>query len=278
MVSVLGHCAIVLARVFELLWYQLAALLEGYQLQSVNLSIRTKGVDKTLLTSCKGKELKAFVDGSVLESGACGFAVYYHDGHILNHSGRIDVGTGKRAESGLAELAALFWVLLHHPRGQHLSIFSDSMHALNVVKSMCSKESSVHTSKGVTRCPKLDPRERCLASAIWWLLRLRTAHTCFYKVPGHRGFKQNAIADALAQHAAANGVECAIPMQLSTVRTFIMLLFYLLNQSPLDGGVGESVSGRGPAGSDAPASQVLGRQHTIRRPEPLSTSCEVLEP
>ena len=110
-------------------------LFRGRRLGRENLSVRSKGVDKTLLLSPRGKHLKAFVDGSVSEDGAsCGIGVYYEDGHPYNFQGGFACAHGGRAQSNLAELAALFWALWKHPRGQHLTIFSDSMHALQVVQ------------------------------------------------------------------------------------------------------------------------------------------------
>ena len=109
------------------------------------LKVQTKGVDKQLLASTRG-QLRAFVDGSVLATGSCGFAVFYSDSHPLNHHGSFDAGAHP-AESNLTELAALYWALRHHPRGQQLAIFSDSAHALRVVQALADEESAPQPRK-----------------------------------------------------------------------------------------------------------------------------------
>lgn len=87
-------------------------------------------------------------------------------------------------------------MLLSHPRGQHLTVFSDSAHALRVVQANSDdperaaprrkkRRADADAAKAAAarqKSPALDPRERCLATAIGWLLRLRTAQTCFFKV------------------------------------------------------------------------------------------------
>ena len=275
-----------LARTAELLY---CLLFRSGRISKDRLAVRTKGVDKSLLNSQRGRQLKAFVDGSVLASGDCGFAVYYGEGHPLNCSFRIDT-RGERTESGLAELAALFWTLMHHPRGQQLSIFSDSMHALNVVQSVCEEEAQLQSQPeqqpskkqakrggGGRRCPTLDVREARLAMCIWWLLRLRTAQTAFYKVPAHKGFKQNAVADALAQRAAADeGALCEdVPLRASWLDTMRLLLSYLLSQMPQDGGLAVPSPGGGATAdgaADAAATRAAARRALVRRPQPLSDS------
>ena len=284
--NVLQHFQVVLvviARTAELVGCLLAVGLRRRRLLGRDqLVVRTKGVDKALIGSQKGKELKAFVDGSVIASGACGFAVYYSDGHPLNCSGRIDT-KGERTESGLPELAALFWTLMHHPRGQHLSIFSDSMHALNVVAVLSDDESLQprKAGRGGTagrRCPTLDARELRLARVVWWLLRLRYAQTCFYKVPAHQGLAQNAVADALAQRAAADeAAPCIdVPLHVSLLGTAVLLLRYMLSQSPMDGGVVDL--GLSTADSLAADGRTTTRgRHAglVRRPQPLSESTDI---
>ena len=143
-------------------------------LDGARLSLRTKGIDRSLLNSLKGRDLKAFVDGSVLEDGSCGCGIYYRDGHYLNFSGGFAAAS---ASSNLAELAALFFALLRHPKGQHLSIFSDSAFALHVVQSVSTEaECDLSTSAAARKrnrragrinaiaCPKLDSREQAVAS------------------------------------------------------------------------------------------------------------------
>ena len=262
------------------------ALLEWWRpLSRLRLMVRTKGVDRTLLASTRGS-LRAFVDGSVTGDGKCGFGIFYGERHPLNVQGGFDAGAAP-AQSNLTELAALYWVLRHHPRGQHLSVFSDSAHVLRVVQA----ESSVDEREGGSSqkrkrrgrdqdhsladkppaCPKLDPREASLARAIGWLLRLRTAQTCLYKVPAHKGFTQNTLADALARTGAEKGPVCQLPLTLSFVSLVGLLLSYLVGQSELDGGAG----GNGVAAHEKAGGAVRGKNRNVRRPEALGTSTEL---
>ena len=114
----------------------LESILGGMPLSRSRLLLRTKGIDRTLIHSPKGRDLKAFIDGSVLESNACGCGVFYRNDHYLNFSGGFDAASvaSTAPTSNLAELAALYFALVRHPRGQHLSIFSDSAFALRVVQ------------------------------------------------------------------------------------------------------------------------------------------------
>ena len=258
------------------------------------LKVRTKGVDKTLLHSTRG-QLRAFVDGSVLQDARCGLGVYYGDGHASNFSCGFDAGA-PTPTSNLAELAALYWVLRHHPRGQHLSVFSDSTHALRVVQAAggASDEDaggSPRRRKGRGRhgdgdaggaCPRLDPREASLARAIWWLLRLRTAQTCFYKVPAHKGFTQNVAADALARHGAADddggasATTAELPLNASWWRVLRLAMAYLLGQTTLDGGLDTSRSrGGGEACAPAGESPSARRVRELGRPAPTGESLEI---
>lgn len=258
----------------------------AWPIEKQRLDVRIKGVDKTLLFSRRASDvLRVFVDGSRVESGKCGFAVFYSEGHPMNAHGRIvasDPGS-----SNLAELAAIFWALLRHPRGQQLDVFSDSMHALNVVRSASeemggidngadtddsgpSRSSSKRRSKhaAALRCPTLEPRERSLSRAIWWLLRLRTAQTSFYKVPAHKkGFTQNHFADALAHQGALEGPDHPFPLNASAWTLASLLVSYLVGQSELDGGAGAEVS---PVEGDVPASTRSG----ARRPKPVGPSTD----
>ena len=230
----------------------LYALVSGRRLPRDRLYVQTRGVNVALLRSQRDKHLRAFVDGSTLEDGSCGLACFYSDGHSLNYHGRFDTGSGPKADSNLAELAAVFWVLLFHPRGQHLTIFSDSAHALRVVQAAsdgsCDEPQPRRRNRGShagasgtdaqrPSCPRLEAREAVVASLIWWLLRLRRAQTAFYKVPGHKGFTQNAVADALARQAAEHGPECeatlpgGVPITPSLARLLELLLRFLLAQS-----------------------------------------------
>ena len=287
-----GYVAALVLRVRALLTLLCELCAGSRTLGRERLSVRTKGVDRQLLNSDKGRVLKAFVDGSVLahEDGApCGFAVFYADEHPLNFHGRIDLGRGPPAQSNLTELAALYWALWQHPRGQQLSIFSDSAHALRVVQSVsgeppdaqqCKRARRAHASDsgGSARLPKLDAREAALALAIAWLLRLRTARTCFYKVAAHRGFRQNQLADALAQAGARHGPACQLPLRATLWSLALLLMSYLLAQSELDGGLGGGGGGGGDEGvgaADAEGARERRRRAQLRRPQPIGPSTEV---
>jgi RNA exonuclease 4 len=219
----------------------------------------------------------------VLSSGACGFAVFYGDDHYLNMHGSIDCGESP-AESNLAELAALFWALRRHPRGQTLAVFSDSAHALRAVQALCEESDEPkgsrkrrgratgddHTPAAPRSGPRLDQREQALVRAIGWMLRLRTAHTSFFKVPGHRGFTQNTLADALARRGAESGPAHQPPLRASLLELGRLLVAYLLDQSALDGGLAEGAAMDEPGGANGSAT----RPH-VRRPQPLSDSAEM---
>ena len=274
---------VVLGRAFSTLLFEF--IFGSRRLGSDRLSVRVKGVDKSLLLSLRGKEMKAFVDGSVLSSGACGFAVFYSDDHPLNFHG----GFAGPGESNLAELAAVFWALCHHPRGQQLNLFCDSEHALRVVHAVGDESAAAapartrtarsrgrgNATSGPPPCPRLDERERPLARAIYWLLRLRTAKTCFYKVPGHRGFTQNQIVDALAHQGAEKGPSCEadLPLKTSLWGLLCLLLHYLIGQSGIDGGAGQQVST--PAAD--PRKRSTAAAHNVRRPQPLGPSTDVTD-
>ena len=165
------------------LWELIGEWLHGeWQLNRHRLTVRTTGVDPKQVLSHRGGALKAFCDGSVIASGGCGIAVFYTDGHPLNCHGGFDP-CGPPADSNLAELVALFFAVLHHPRGQHLSVFSDSAHALRLIESFSVGH---HASGGSTKRQKRqgrapDPRELCVGRALHWLLRLRHAQSCFFK-------------------------------------------------------------------------------------------------
>ena len=251
------------------------------------LKVHTKGVDKTLLHSTRS-QMRAFVDGSVLRDARCGLGVYYGDGHASNFSGGFDAGA-HTPTSNLTELAALYWVLRHHPRGQHLSVFSDSAHALRVVQvagGASDEETGTSPRKrrgrhhrhdgGASACAKLDPRETSLARAIWWLLRLRSAQTCFYKVPAHKGFTQNVAADALAKHGAENGPSASaeLPLATSWWRVLRLVVAYLLSQTELDGGLDSAQTGGG-GEACAPGESIGQRLRELGRPQPTGDSREI---
>ena len=103
----------------------------------------------------------------MLAGGGCGVAVFYNDGHMCNAHGSFQCPESIKPDSNIAELAAIYWALMcasrgltpcapawihfpgscsrlhaclfivttivhlrHHPRGQHLSIFSGRAWAL----------------------------------------------------------------------------------------------------------------------------------------------------
>lgn len=254
-------------------------------LDGARLSLRTKGIDRSLLNSLKGRDLKAFVDGSVLEDGSCGCGIYYRDGHYLNFSGGF---AAESASSNLAELAALFFALLRHPKGQHLSIFSDSAFALHVVQSVSTEaESDLSTSAAARKrnrrtgrvnantCPKLDSREQAVAHCVWWLLRLRTAQTVFYKVPAHKGFTQNHSADSLARQGAEAGPVHELPRSASPWALFLLLMRYLLGQSKLDGGTMDTSSFIQTNEAECAAAAAARRRAMVPRPGSTGTSTEL---
>ena len=280
---------VTLARTLELL--VVLAFRRG-AISSAVLAVRTKGVDKKLLLSAKGEGLKAFVDGSVVNEGdSCGFAVYYADGHPLNHSARLAPGAGGRADSGLPELAALFWVLLHHPRGQTLAVFSDSEFALRVVQSTSADpigeqggggttrhRQRLKKSAAVARQPALGAREAAIACAIGWLLRLRSAQTSFFKVAAHKGFRQNHAADALAYRAASRGDDPAcelLPLRGSYAELVGLLLRYLLSQSDMDGGLETLERPDDDAyAAPSPREAALAAARAARKPKPTGEPTE----
>lgn len=249
---------------FRALMTLLYELLFGVRLLSrQRLMVNTKGVDPHQLLSSKGGQLKAFCDGSVLQSGQCGIAVFYTDGHMLNYHG--GVVPGGAADSNLVELVALFCAVLRHPRGQHLTVFSDSAHALRLVDKL--SESPERSSSGNRarrrQRPPSEPREACVVRVLHWLLRLRTAQSCFYKVPGHKHYKQNEIADALAQRAAAESPSFEPPLSAGWWQLVWILVRYLLQQDPLDGGM------------VTPPRQARAPRRATSRPQPTGESKEL---
>jgi len=114
-----------------------------------------------------------------------------------------------------------------------------------------------------------DPRWLRLVFLIHWLLRLRTAQTCFFKVPAHKGFKQNENADALAQKATISGPNLDVPVLCSAFDAFRLLLRYLIQQETIDGGVGGLICSQKEAAS--------GKKRVIRRPKPRSCDDSLTE-
>eukprot|EP00964_Phaeocystis_antarctica_P148873 scaffold115845_cov58-Phaeocystis_antarctica.AAC.5 len=195
------------------------------------LQVRAKGVDRAHAASSKGRGLRAFIDGSVQPDGSCGFSVFYHAGHPLNAHGRFEPAPCA-PDSNLAELVALFWALVQHPRGQHLTVFSDSAHALRCVQPL--EEGPVlegDAEGGAKRQPPpslpSDARWSPIVRLIWMVLRLRTAQTVLVKVPGHKGVRHNETADALAQRGAGLAAAYEVPHRASRYQACVLLLRYL---------------------------------------------------
>ena len=269
----------VLLASFRALLVLLRELLFGPRLlPSRRLQIR--GVDRAHAASSKGRELKAFIDGSVQLKGTCGFSVFYHAGHPLNAHGRFEPAPSS-PDANLAELVALFWAVANHPREQHLTIFSDSAHALRCVQALAENgaeggvgggggggggRGSGGRKRGRRQAPPPRPaqvndvRWAPIIRLIWWLLRLRTAQTCFFKVPAHRGVRQNETADALAKTGADSEHVCDVPHRASLAHTCRLLLRFLTQESLCLGS-----GARGGARQPPPA----------RRPEPTGSSLEV---
>ena len=242
----------------------LAELLFGApQLDPHRLQIRTKGVDRAHAASSKGRGLKAFVDGSVQPDGTCGFSVFYHSGHPLNVHGRFEPEPSA-PDSNLAELVALFWVLVQHPRGQHLTVFSDSAHALRCVQPLAeSPGTGARQNQPASRLVD-DVRWASIVRLIWWVLRLRTAQTVLVKVPGHKGVRHNETADALAQRGARRPERAYdVPHRASLAQTCWLLLRYL-TQPEVDC---LATVCDGPPRPPRP----------VRRPEPSGESCELTD-
>ena len=263
-----GRALAVLRALLELL---AEALFGSARLDKTRLTVRVKGVDVKQLNSKRGVELKAFTDGSVLASGGCGLAVYYSDGHPYNFSGGF---VASEPDANMVELAAVCWVLLHHPRSQQLSIFSDSARALKVVSSLADVDQRGEPRSRKQRLTRaISPEDASLARVVQWLLRLRTAQTNFFKVPGHKGFRQNETADLLAQRAAAEPPSCCPPLAAGLAQLLAVLLHYLLRQSELEAGriPESSLAARGAAKKTRRDGSVL------RRPEPLGESTEITD-
>jgi len=83
---------------------------------------------------------------------------------------------------------------VQHPRGQYLTVFSDSAHALRCVQLL--EEGPVPEADANRRPPPSlpsDARWAPIVRLIWMVLRLRTAQTVLIKVPGHKGVRHNRL-------------------------------------------------------------------------------------
>ena len=135
------------------------------------------------------KETSLFVDGSLWDDHA-GIGVWCRKGHRLNFSGKV---TG-RADNNRAELAAVYWALLHYPRDRTLTILTDSRYVLNLINGVVHPEKAPSTSgsrharqrEGSRVCKSANER---LLNHIRLLLQLRSGRTHFQKIPAHKGHK-----------------------------------------------------------------------------------------
>ena len=202
-----------------------------------------RGVDRVQLGAAKACDFKAYTDGALLCDGRAGIGVYYSDGHPRNASRRLQFAPSVPPDANIAELAALFWVLEHHPRGVELTVFSDSAHALRAVEALADDARPPRIRGGGnsgSRSRAIAEQGARYVTAIHWVLRLRTARTRFCKVPGHRGFKGNELANALAQCAADGPTEAdggAVPLARALrggVDVIVSLLRYLTRQDDAD--------------------------------------------
>ena len=131
------------------------------------------------------------VDGSVTAAGAAGVGVWHGAGHAGNAAGHLGVGN---ASNNVAELAAIYWALLRHPRGAKLTVYSDSRHALAQLRAR---------SAAGAFCRRSSERGApLLLNAVLLLLFLRRAPTTFRKVAAHGASRDNAAADRLAKLGA----------------------------------------------------------------------------
>ncbi|KAJ1454274.1 ribonuclease H-like domain-containing protein [Pelagophyceae sp. CCMP2097] len=142
----------------------------------------------------------AYCDGSVRE-GHAGIGVYYADGHKLNYSGSLGdagvcavCGDAASHDNNVAELAAVYAVVRHHPRDEPLKIHTDSAAVLRWLQAL---KGRVFENVQLFRAP--GP---VLLMALAKLLQLRTAPTEILKVPAHAAFDGNEMADKLAGAAA----------------------------------------------------------------------------
>lgn len=131
--------------------------------------------------------------GTIVRPGWCGCGFIpppspasHLQGHPLNFSGRI---SGK-ADNNRAELAAVFWALLCHPRAEPLTLYTDNTHVLGCMHSLAREG---------------PENSRCLL--VWGialLLHLRVARTLLRKIKAHN---QNEAHDTAGIAFAANSRE-----------------------------------------------------------------------
>ena len=131
------------------------------------------------------------VDGSVTAAGAAGVGVWHGAGHAGNAAGHLGVGN---ASNNVAELAAIYWALLRHPRGARLTVYSDSRHALAQLRARAAAGAFCQCSS--------ERGAPLLLNAVLLLLFLRRAPTTFRKVAAHGASRDNAAADRLAKLGA----------------------------------------------------------------------------
>lgn len=224
------YCVAMQEVVMALIEVMKAWFVQGRWNVTVDESAPRKGYPRSLHGSAARGDVMdtCFVDGSA-RGTLCGVGCYYADGHALNRSAALDVGTSAGANN-VAEVAAIFSAVVRHPRHRPLRLFSDSAIALRTIARL-----------------RADPRaelnlERpgpALARATVALLTLRRNDTFLGRVAAHADVVGNCVADALASAGATKRADVlAIPSsfyETSTLRTFAatlsLLVAYLRRES-----------------------------------------------
>jgi len=149
-------------------------------LEVTNFNSNKAAKNKAASKNTRSGKNTAVIDGSV-QKGVLSIGVWYGEGHPLNFSGRI---TGND-DNNRAELAAVYWAVLHHPRVEPLCLFSDSSHVVDCMRTLA--------LKGPAGC-------RCtLTLMICLLLHLRLAPTTIKKIKAHSNNPSSDMADAMAR-------------------------------------------------------------------------------
>ena len=133
----------------------------------------------------------AYVDGSCAQ-GVAGIGVWYGTGHGLNYAAAIPTTA---ADNNVAELVAVFFVLIRQPRDKRLVIHTDSKAAMTALESL---------SAGAKpkRLAPHHPARRALLTALQLVLFWRNARTVVHKIKGHNRQTPNERADQLASLGA----------------------------------------------------------------------------
>ena len=142
----------------------------------------------------------AYVDGSV-NRGVAGIGIWYGAGHYLNFSAAIPATA---ADNNVAELIAVFFVLIRHPRDSRLAIHTDSKAAMTTLESIAS---GTKTNKLAPH----NPARRALLNALQYVLFWRQGRTVVHKIKGHNGQTPNERADQLASLGANSNYALPTP-------------------------------------------------------------------